>query len=734
MQELQARVCVPYSISQEHRALSNAVERFVQDKRLGELAQLAASGHEPDGAAPDFWPDFASLGWLGLHIDERWGGQGYGLSETAVVLEAAGAANAPGPLLSTLIASAVIQLAGSQEQQAALLPGLADGTMVGGLGLLSQSAASSSGLLAVDSLTSDGGPETSFFLVSVEEEDLLIVRPGDAGITVEPRSGIDPIRATCLLSINAARISDGRLLPGAQPLARRIAWALAAAEAAGGIRACAEMAVNYAKVRKQFGRPIGSFQAVKHHCANLHIDQELAAAAAWDATRPASAEDEACLAAASASLVALPGYVRSAERNIQVHGGIGYTWEHRAHLYLKRACGLRALYLQEHIATREINRLVAAGVERQATLDLPPSAELYRQTVGEFVTGIHGLGAAEQRDALVNSGYLVPHWPKPWGLDAGPVEQLVIEQVLPAEMQIDMGITGWVAQTLAQHASPAQKERWVRPTLLGSLKWCQLFSEPNAGSDAAGVQTRAGRAEGGWQVKGQKVWTSGAHDSDWGLATIRTDPAAPKHAGITLMAIKMNQPGVTVRPLRDLTGRSLFNEVFLDDVFIEDRDVVGDVGRGWTLALATLANERTTIGGRAHDERSARHLLGRVWAAGAMLGPAFARDVAELLAEEHAGRVLRLRQAARSVEAGAAVGGGNVAKLIAGEHTQRVTEVGMRLSAEHGGAVGDDQLIQLFLYSRCLTIAGGTSEIIRNQIAERTLGLPRDPAPVAIKE
>ena len=247
------------------------------------------------------------------------------------------------------------------------------------------------------------------------------------------------------------------------------------------------------------------------------------------------------------------------------------------------------------------------------------------------------------------------------------------------------------------------------------------------------MQTRASRVEGGWQVKGQKVWTSGAHDADWGLATIRTDPAAPKHAGITLMAIKMSQPGVTVRPLRDLTGLSLFNEVFLDDVFIEDSDVVGGVNRGWTLALATLANERTTIGARSHDERSARHLLGRVGAAGAMLGPAFARDVAELLAEEHAARVFRLRQAARSVAAGVAVGGGNIAKLIAGEHTQRVTEVGMRLSAERGGAVGDEQMVQLFLYSRCLTIAGGTSEIIRNQIAERTLGLPRDPAPVAIK-
>ena len=154
---------------------------------------------------------------------------------------------------------------------------------------------------------------------------------------------------------------------------------------------------------------------------------------------------------------------------------------------------------------------------------------------------------SERRDFLVDSGYLVPHWPRPWGRAAGVLEQLVIEEEFAGVERPDMGITGWVTLTIAQAGTDDQRERWVEPVLRGQVMWCQLFSEPGAGSDAAAVRTAAKKVDGGWRVTGQKVWTSLAHMCQWGLATVRTDPDAPKHAGVTMMAIDMSAPGVTVQ-------------------------------------------------------------------------------------------------------------------------------------------------------------------------------------------
>ena len=193
----------------------------------------------------------------------------------------------------------------------------------------------------------------------------------------------------------------------------------------------------------------------------------------------------------------------------------------------------------------------------------------------------------------------MPHWPKPYGLEAGSVEQLVIEQEF-AEAGVkrpQLGITGWVILTMIQHGTPEQVSRWVAPALAQDVIWCQLFSEPDAGSDAAGIKTKGTRVDGGWLVNGQKVWTSGAKESSFGLATIRTNPDVPKHQGITTMVIDMKSKGVEVRPLKQATGDSHFNEVFFNDVFVPDDDVIGPVDNGWTVARATLGNESVSIGG-----------------------------------------------------------------------------------------------------------------------------------------
>jgi alkylation response protein AidB-like acyl-CoA dehydrogenase len=325
---------------------------------------------------------------------------------------------------------------------------------------------------------------------------------------------------------------------------------------------------------------------------------------------------------------------------------------------------------------------------------------------------------------------MVPHWPRPWGRDAGAVEQLLIDEELRAAgVKVpNFGITGWNIMTVNQYATPDQVDRWVERTLMGELVWCQLFSEPDAGSDAAAVKTRGVRVEGGWRVNGQKVWTSGAHYCDLGFATVRTDPDAPKHAGITTMVIDMHAPGVEVRPLRQITGNSDFNEVFLNDVFVPDDDVVGTPDDGWTVARSTLGNERVSIGGGTASLLPGMDLLDLLRRRGDRVPGAVAR-VGAIVAMDHALKVLNLRRAQRAVIGSGPGPEGNVTKLVLAEH-------GHRRAALQADFVGSDIAFlegegafaaMSQLATRAMSIAGGTSEITRNQIAERILGLPRDP-------
>ena len=485
------------------------------------------------------------------------------------------------------------------------------------------------------------------------------------------------------------------------------------------------MATEYAKVREQFGRPIGTFQAVKHHCTNMLVDAEQATAAAWDAARaaaslaqraagerrPSGSEDrQAEFASAVAASVALPALARCCQLNVQVHGGVGFTWEHDAHLYVRRSGALSAIF----------------------SADRPPEAEAFRTEVREFIARYAALPDDRKRKALSDSGYLVPHWPRPWGREAGAVEQLVIDQEFKAALvrRPELGISGWNTLTIAQHGSEEQVARFVRPSLEGEIEFCQLFSEPNAGSDAAGVQTRGIKVAGGWRVTGQKVWTSGAQHCNRGFATVRTDSDAPKHLGISMMVIDMHGKGVEVRPLRQVTGHSHFNEVFFDDVFVPDADVVGPVNQGWTVARATLGNERVSIGGiGAGAGMFPGNSPLELWQRHAPGDAGIAREVGALVADEVVMRLLNLRRAARAVAGGGPGPEGNVTKLLGSEYGQRSAALCARLAADGAAALdGRDGMAALILLSaRAMSIAGGTSEIVRNQIAERILGLPRDP-------
>ncbi|HZP30541.1 MAG TPA: acyl-CoA dehydrogenase [Acidimicrobiia bacterium] len=702
------------ALTEDHRALAAVVRSFVEERGVLKDARARLDGDAED--LPAWWPEVAGLGWLGLHLPEAFGGQGYGLAELAVVVEELGRAVAPGPFLPTVIAAGTVAEAGGAELCGELLPALADGTRVAAVGLDGADARGGGEQVVI------GGGLAQTFLLR-HGTDLLVFDRAAVRVTACP--SLDPTRPAVRVAVTG---DPSATIAGGAAVATRVARALAAAEAAGGTRACLDMAVGYALVREQFGRVIGSFQAVKHHCAELLVDAELSDAAAWDAVRGADREEpEAGLAAAVAATIALPAFRRAAETNIQIHGGIGYTWEHDAHLYLRRASGLAAMVVPS-AAAAAVASSTAVGTRLRHGVELPSEAETFRAEARAFRARYDALPEPERRAALIESGYAVPHWPEPWGRGAGAVEQLVIEEELAGVETPQLGIGAWILLTLVQQARPDQVERWVPPSLRGEMQWCQLFSEPNAGSDAAAISTRATRVEGGWLVNGQKVWTSGAQHSTMGFATVRTDPDAPKHAGVTTMAIDMRAEGVTVRPLREITGETMFNEVFLDDVFVPDDDVVGEVGQGWAVARATLGNERVSIGRNVGslDALTATDLIGLA----ARYAPGDAgveREVGALVAEEHAMASLNLRAVTRAVSGEGPGAEGNVTKLLSGEHTQRVAELGMRLAGPAAASGAEPRVSRSYLFSRCLTIAGGTSEIVRNVIAERLLRMPRDP-------
>ncbi|MGZ4562684.1 MAG: acyl-CoA dehydrogenase, partial [Mycobacterium sp.] len=481
------------ALTDDHRELAEVARAFLTSQKARWAARSLLDA--ADESRPPFWQNLVELGWLGLHVEEEHGGSGFGLPELVVVVEELGRAVAPGPFVPTVIASATIAKNGTAEQKSRLLPGLIDGTVTAGIGL--------DGQVQLKDRVADGdagivlGAGLAELLLIAAGEDVLLLERGRAGVSVEVPDNFDPTRRSGRVRLDHVSVSADDVLVGARNSALARARTLLAAEAVGGATDCVDAAVDYAKVRQQFGRTIATFQAVKHHCANMLVAAESGVAAVWDASRAAaedSSEDETQfqLAAAVAAALAFPAYARNAELNIQVHGGIGFTWEHDAHLHLRRALVIAALFGGDAPA-RDVFERTAAGAKRENSLDLPPEAEELRTRIHADAAEIAPLDKEAQRDKLIETGYVMPHWPKPWGRAADAVEQLVIEEEFRAAgiKRPDYSITGWVILTLIQHGTDWQIERFVEKALRQEEIWCQLFSEPEAGSDAASVKTRA---------------------------------------------------------------------------------------------------------------------------------------------------------------------------------------------------------------------------------------------------
>ncbi|MFP3907664.1 MAG: acyl-CoA dehydrogenase [Acidimicrobiales bacterium] len=711
------------AITDDHRALAETASDLLNRYGARQAARdLLEADEEP---MPKLWTEITNVGWLGLHLPEDQGGSGYGMEELVVVVEELGKAVAPGPFVPTVIASAVIDAAGDDAVRAAWLPGLADGSSTGAVAL-GGAVTVADGKASGEVGTVIGAGLADVLLVAVGD-DVAVVEVGD-GVMVGSAPNLDPTRRSARVTLDGAAAT---VLPGARRVLVDLARLILSAEAVGVARECTDLAAAYAKERHQFGRPIAMFQAVKHHCANMAVATELATSAVWDAARAASTGgDQLTYAAATAASLAGPAADLCANLNTQIHGGIAITFEHDAHLFMRRATTLLAV-LDHKAAAADLADLTRAGVVRAKTVELPPEAEAIRDEVRTFADSITGLPGDEQRAKLVETGYAQPHWPEPWGRNAGAVEQLVIEQEF-AEAGIQRpqyGITGWVILTLIQYATDDQVSRWVKPALDQEVIWCQLFSEPDAGSDAAGVKTKATRVDGGWLVNGQKVWTSGAHEAAYGFATVRTNPDVAKHDGITIMVIDMHAEGVEVRPIKMPTGNSSFNEVFFSDVFVPDDDVVGPVDGGWTVARATLGNESVSIGGgQGGMALPAATLVGQLDANPDRLFGGAAR-IGRYAAQQQAMALLNLRSANRAVAGGEPGPEGAITKLVLSELGHEAVAIQVELLGPEAAFVDGAGAVagNMVLMHRGMSIAGGTSEIKRNQIGERILGLPRDP-------
>ncbi|OCB19923.1 acyl-CoA dehydrogenase [Mycobacterium malmoense] len=699
-------------------------EQFAARALVRDWARNATSG--PGGTAAiraveqgdaDAWrPVFArlaELGIFGVAIPEEHGGAGGTVEDLCAMVEEAAKALVPGPVATTALATLVVT---DPDLSAAL----AAGERFAGLALEGDVAfdaetSRASGAVPLALGAADGG-----ILLLPAAGKWLLVDTAAAGVRIEPLEATDfsrPLARVELTSVPASVVESPERV-------EELAATVLAAEAAGVTRWSLDTAVDYAKVREQFGKPIGSFQAVKHLCAEMLCRAEQAEVAAADAARAAADGDagQLSIAAALAAGIGIAAAKANVKDCIQVLGGIGCTWEHDAHLYLRRAHAIGRFLGGAERWLRRITELTQSGVRRRLGIDLT-DVEDQRADLAATVAEIAALPEGKRQAALAEAGLQAPHWPAPHGRGASPAEQLLIDQELAAAgvARPDLVIGWWAAPTILEHGTPEQIERFVPGTLRGEFLWCQLFSEPGAGSDLASLRTKAVRGEGGWLLTGQKVWTSAAHKARWGVCLARTDPDAPKHKGITYFLVDMKAPGIEIRPLREITGDSLFNEVFLDNVFVPDEMVVGAVNDGWRLARTTLANERVAMATGTALGNPMEELL-----------KVLAKLDLDAAQQDRLGRLIAIAQTGALLDqriAQLAVGGqdpgaqSSVRKLIGVRYRQALAEYMMDVS--EGGGLVRNHAVYDFLNTRCLTIAGGTEQILLTVAAERLLGLPR---------
>jgi len=783
---------VSIALTADQADFQRTVRAFVERKYDSDLLRsIVDEGREYDGG---FWKSITSLGAHALGVAEDRGGSGGSAIELGLVLEEMGSALVSSYYFaSTGLAAQALRVLGVAGETDEYISRIADGSMTATVALpliTWQDHVEASPLTA----TGTGGrwtvSGTERPVIDGHTADLFVVPaivsgawsafvverdPGTVSST-ELRS-LDPTRRVAEVVFRdavATRLSAQGT--AAARLLRDVVGLAFAADQLGGARRCLEMAVAYAAQRVQHGQAIGSFQSIKHLCADVYLGIESARACVYHALATLSEQSSPGTEVEVARLAASKAFTSAAEAAVQIHGGIGFDWEHDAHLYLKRAKSTE-LILGPHTKQRELvavaldgrtDRRLAAGTILPA--DLVESTAPYRNEVRDFLqkhlppdwTSYAALPAAERkpwldnwRDVLTREGKICVMWPREYGGQGRSLSDHVVlteefnKAGVPMQRQVDILGMSLLAPTLMALGSEEQKRTFLPKTVTGEIRWCQGYSEPGAGSDLAGVETFAELRDGQWVINGQKIWTTSGHEANWIFLLARTDRTAERHAGLTFLLVPLEQPGIEVRTLTDATGRPHLNQIFFTDATTPEGNVVGAVNGGWRVATALLGFERGDSAIR--DSLNLRNEFWRIVdlarTRGALQDGAIRGQLVDRYVEVESITNMALRSLATALRGALPGPEASLHKLSWSEYHQRATSLALEIlgsdavapegepsatlsSTNQSNAPSSDLAwVQNYLAGRAGTIYAGTSQIQRNIISERVLGMPRSPRP-----
>lgn len=746
------------------------------------LRELASSSPAFDTT---LWNAAREQGWPLLSAPESVGGLGLGLEGLSVLAEEAGRAAVSLPLIPAAACLSLLDCCDVVNPELkALVTEISNGeasvclafsdTDSGDLSLKPTAQLEDDGLTGSKAITAFAAV-ADYALVTAQHQGaitLILVRLDQAGVNRSIPDSIDPNRAAAELEFTSASVISLPLRDAESSFQAAMAFAALATafEQIGGAEAAMFMARDYALERVAFGQVIGRFQAVKHKVADMYWRIELARGCALDALdRYKSGDEEWLVLAGAARLAAIEAYEFSATENVHLHGGLGITWEGQPHFYYRRSRAL-ALEIGSRFYWRDqvinINGFAsdqAASVKDARSRDVNDELHNYRLEARQWLAD----NAAEYSDAAraglsfeqdlalgrrwqalkADAGYASINLSSKWG-GGGQTELHKIvfsEEELRYQLPTEYFVisTAQCMTILLGYGSEQAKQELAHRAIRGDDIWCQMFSEPAAGSDLAALRLKAerGSQDGvqGWRLNGQKLWTSWAHVAQWGYILTRTDPSQPKHAGLTAFYVDMTSHGVTVRPIRRMAGHDDVCEVFFDDVFVPDSQMLGPEGRGFHVSMEMLMVERIagvydeSIGGVSLDRLLAFAKQAQINGQPALVDAQVRSMLAEAFIERQGLRSIYQR-AMIDIEAGAEPGPeGGIRKLIMGRARQRLSALGMDLQGASGMLMNPEGDFRTdFSWSwidPAGRIAGGTDEILLSTVAERVLGLPQDHRP-----
>jgi alkylation response protein AidB-like acyl-CoA dehydrogenase len=743
--------------TEEQQSLVEAIARLL-DRHWGPGAAHKLI-QDPDRVSEvSLWSQLAEVGVAGLPVAESQGGSGGSWADFAVAAEALGSVVAPTPVIA--VAGALGALSAPNVAGGDLSAQIASGRVVPAVAWTEHT-----GMPAVagrfEAVAGDHPDRalvsgTAELILTPEADVVLVLAESESGplLIAVPTSDTDAVRTERTQSLDLLRplgavnlrqaagtvLATGDDAVGAIRRSLVTAGLALAGDLTGVASHCLWAAVDYAATREQFGKPIGAFQAVKHKCADMLAHVELARATArevaglLDSGAGAAALDQAVALALLESVTAAQHVTAD---YIQVLAGVGFTWEHEAHLYYRRAGASAPLFGGVSAARERLDPTRDAAASTVAAEIAPgsPAAELAAAVESLLPLHHEQWGADDSFPArlswqqrLHQAGWIAPHWPTEFGgRGLSIVDQVACDQVLAgSRAPMLAGVLGVnnVAPTLMHYGTAEQREH-LAAIQAGTEVWCQGFSEPGSGSDLASLRTRATLDGDEFVINGQKIWTSEGMEGTHCLLLVRTDPQAPPHKGISALLVPMDTPGITRRPITQITGEGGFAEVFFDDVRVPRSALLGPLHEGWKVTMTTLGFERAGVIMMAG--RLEQTVLDLVTALAGHELPAHARaELTDRLSEARAVGLLGKRALGRIAAGGAPGAEHSVIKLVWSTTMQAIGDTHLRvlgpaaITTATGAAAQHD-----YLMSRSATIAGGTTEIMRNILAERVLGMPK---------